>query len=253
MTATQEPDLPAPPDRPSGRRRRAGPRDPRRVRVGLAVTAVVCVAFLVVELSAYLGLDPAQSRIPIRADHPLHYPLLWAHIVCGSVALMTACLQMWPWLRRHHPRVHRFSGRVYLLGGVLPGGIAVLGVAPVSSTGFASSVGNTFLAVLWLGTSIAGWRAARQRRYADHRVWMIRSIALTFSIIVNRFWVVLYVVVLSLVDPTDPALIANAATASVWTSWIVTLLVAEWWLLRRRDPRRARTLAPGRAGAPGAT
>ena len=214
---------------------------PRRVRIGLGVTALVCVVFLVLELPAYLGLDPARSRIPVRDDYPLHYPLLWAHIMFGSVALVTACLQIWPWLRRTHPRVHRWSGRAYLVGGVLPGGIVVLGVAPVSSTGFASAVGNTFLAVLWLATSIAGWRAARQRRYADHRAWMIRSVALTFSIVVNRFWVVVYVVLLMVLDPADPELIPHAATASVWTSWIVNLLIAEWWILRTRR----RTTLPG--------
>jgi len=30
-----------------------------------------------------------------------------AHILFGSVALVTACLQIWPWLRRTHPTVHR--------------------------------------------------------------------------------------------------------------------------------------------------
>lgn len=247
MTTVHDAD---PPPDAGARRRPRTTTDPRRVRIGLVVAALVVAVFLVLELPAYLGLDPAQSRVPIRPDDALHYPLLWTHIVCGSVALVTACLQMWPWLRRRHPRVHRISGRVYLLGGVLPCGIAVLGVAPMSTTGFASSVGNTFLAVLWLGTSIAGWRAARQRRYDDHRAWMIRSVALTFSIIVNRFWIAVYVVVLWLIDPGNPELIMDAGPASVWTSWIVNLLIAEWWLLRRRHPQRARTLAPGRAGAP---
>jgi len=227
-----------PPPRPTPAR--PARRTPRRVAWGLAATALVCVVFLVVELPAYLGLDPARSRVPIRDDHPWHYPLLWVHIVCGSVALLTACLQIWPWLRRRHPRVHRWSGRVYLLGGVLPGGVAVLGVAPVSSTGFVSSVGNTALGVLWLVTGVAGWRAARARRFADHRMWMIRSVALTFSIILNRFWIVVYVVLLSVVDPTDPELIPHAAAASVWTSWVVNLLVAEWWFGRRRVSPAAR-------------
>ena len=106
----------------------------RRTAVGLIALAVVTIGFLALELPAYLTLDPARSRIVPRTDYPLHYPLLWAHIMFGSIALITACLQIWPWLRRRHPTVHRWSGRVYLCGGVLPGGIAVLGVAPVSST-----------------------------------------------------------------------------------------------------------------------
>jgi hypothetical protein len=52
-------------------------------------------------------------------------------------------------------------------------------------------VANTILAVLWFGTTLAGFRAIRQRRYADHRRWMLRSVALSFSIVANRVWVVI--------------------------------------------------------------
>jgi hypothetical protein len=219
----------------------AGTHSPtrRRHRVGRAVPAllVVAVLFLVLELPAYLGFDPAASRIPVRAGYPLHYPLLVAHILFGSVALVTACLQIWPWLRRTRPDVHRISGRVYLFGGVLPAGLAVLGVAPVSSTGPVSSVGNTVLAVLWLTTTSAGYRAARARRFGDHRRWMLRSVALTFSIVTNRIWLVAYFLLFTRFLGDDPArLTVAAAGASVWTSWVVNLLVVEWWVLR--PPRR---------------
>ncbi len=200
---------------------------------------VVVALFLALELPAYVGFDPAASRVPARPDLPLHYPLLVAHILFGSVALVTACLQIWPWLRRAHPVVHRWSGRVYLFGGVLPGGLAVLAVAPVSSTGPISAAGNTALAGLWLATAVAGFRAARARRFADHRRWMLRSVALTFSIVVNRVWLVAYLLLFTPFLGDDPAALTLAAAgASVWTSWVVNLLVVEWWVLR--PPRRGR-------------
>ncbi len=200
---------------------------------------VVVALFLALELPAYVGFDPAASRVPARPDLPLHYPLLVAHILFGSVALVTACLQIWPWLRRAHPVVHRWSGRVYLFGGVLPGGLAVLAVAPVSSTGPISAAGNTALAVLWLATAVAGFRAARARRFGDHRRWMLRSVALTFSIVVNRVWLVAYLLLFTPFLGDDPAALTLAAAgASVWTSWVVNLLVVEWWVLR--PPRRGR-------------
>jgi uncharacterized membrane protein YozB (DUF420 family) len=217
---------------------------PRRVRIGLVVFAVVVVVFLAFSLPPYLGLDPARSRVvPV---YPLHYPLLVAHIGFGTIALVTAVLQVWPWLRRTHPRVHRWSGRAYLFGGVFPAGIAVLGAAPVSATGPVGAVGNSMLALLWLGTAWAGWRAARQRRYADHRRWMIRSVALTFSIVVNRVWIGVFVGIFALFGPLDDAAVLGAGAASVWASWVVNLLVAEWWLLR---PRRGsgRRVAAGAA------
>jgi hypothetical protein len=209
--------------------------NPPRLRPGRAVPVllVVVALFLALELPAYLGFDPAASRVPARPDLPLHYPLLVAHILFGSVALVTACLQIWPWLRRTRPAVHRWSGRTYLFGGVFPGGLAVLAVAPVSSTGPVSSVGNTALAVLWLGTGLAGYRAARAHRYGDHRRWMLRSVALTFSIVTNRIWLVAYFLLFTPFLGDDPAALAVAAAgASVWSSWVVNLLVVEWWVLR---------------------
>jgi hypothetical protein len=216
---------------------RAAP--PPRIGRAVPVLLVVVALFLALELPAYVGFDPAASRVPARPDLPLHYPLLVAHILFGSVALVTACLQIWPWLRRAHPVVHRWSGRVYLFGGVLPGGLAVLAVAPVSSTGPISAAGNTALAVLWLATAVAGFRAARARRFADHRRWMLRSVALTFSIVVNRVWLVAYLLLFTPFLGDDPAALTLAAAgASVWTSWVVNLLVVEWWVLR--PPRRGR-------------
>ncbi len=101
---------------------------------------------------------------------------------------------------------------------MLPAGIAVLGVAPLSSTGFVSQVGNTMLALMWLPITIAGYRMARQRRFAEHREWMIRSFALTTSIVVNRLWLIVLIIVLSpQVDTTfggdQEAMITAAASA----------------------------------------
>jgi hypothetical protein len=93
---------------------------------------------------------------------------------------------------------------------------------------------------------------ARQRRFVEHRRWMIRSFALTTSIVVNRIWGVVLLLLVSpqtlaqdtpggFVAPDDHTAIAAIGAAN-WLSWIVNLLIAEWWLERTdiaRRPRRA--------------
>ncbi|QLQ40375.2 DUF2306 domain-containing protein [Micromonospora robiginosa] len=235
-----------------------GGRRPRRQLRGMVPLLLVAVAFVGYALPPYLTLDPSRSRLPAQDAHPQYYPLLVTHIVFGSVALLAGCLQVWPWFRRRHPVAHRRLGRVYLFGGVFPAGVAVLGVAPLSSTGFVSQVGNTVLAVLWLATAVAGYRTARRRRFAEHRRWMVRNYALTLSIVLNRLWLVLFVVLLlPRVDTTfggdQDAMIRAAAGASVWMSWVVNLLVAEWWLERgRTGPVRARRTGPVTGSGTGA-
>jgi len=126
----------------------------------------------------------------------------------------------------------------------------------MSGTGFVSQVGNTALALLWVPITIAGYRMARQRRFAEHREWMIRSFALTTSIVVNRLWVVIFLVVLSpQVDATfggdEQAMINAAASAAVWASWVANLLIAEWWLQRGRSARHRARVAGRKAPSPG--
>jgi len=247
-TAAASTTPPSPAASPQPARRRRGSRQ----RAWLPPLIVVSVLFLVFSLPPYLGLDPAKARLPIRPDYPLHYPLMVGHILFGSVALLAGCLQVWPWLRTRFPVVHRWAGRLYLFGGVFPAGVLVLGVAPVSSTGFGSAVGNTALGVLWLATAVAGYRAARRRRYADHRAWMVRNFALTLSIVANRVWLVLFLVlvetppVAAVFGGDEASRIQTAATASVWLSWVANLLFVEWYVLRRRS-------SPARPASPHTT
>ncbi len=230
----------------------AGDRRPRTRRgwwrrpwiIGLAV---VTVAFLAYALPPYLGLDPGQARLPVDR-HPLFYPVLVTHIFAGSVLLLCGVLQLWPWLRNRHRRVHRWTGRLYVIMAI-PVGLGALFVAQFPSGGPTQQVANSFLAILILGTTLAGFRAVRQRRFADHREWMIRSFALAFSIVTNRVWLIAFLLIFAPggTDPSDPVVQA-AASPSAWASWVVNLLIAEWWILRRRRrPDRDRTARPERS------
>ncbi len=206
--------------------------------------AVVTVAFLAFALPPYLGLDPGQARLPVDR-HPLFYPVLVTHIFAGAVLLGCGVLQLWPWLRNRHRRVHRWTGRLYVIMAI-PTGLGALFVAQFPAGGPTQQVANTLLALLLLGTTAAGFRAVRQRRFADHREWMIRSFGLAFSIVTNRLWMIACLMIFAPngTDPGDPVVQA-AVSPSAWLSWVVNLLIVEWWILRRRR-RPERDRAPGR-------
>ncbi|HEY4005346.1 MAG TPA: DUF2306 domain-containing protein [Pseudonocardia sp.] len=200
-----------------------------------ALTAV----FLVVSLPRYLTPNPALSRSVPPADFPPYYPLLVTHIFFGAFALV---LQLWPRLRHRHPAVHRGAGRVYAVA-VLVASPCVLAIAPFGSWGPSEWVSVAMLGMQWPATTIAGYRTARLRRLAEHREWMIRSVALSFSIVADRFWGMLCVAVFAPDVPDAAALpgmpghreFAQAMSISVWLSWTVNLLFAEWWILRTRS------------------
>jgi uncharacterized membrane protein len=204
-------------------------------RPWIAPFAVVAVAFVAFSVPPYLSLDPARSRVPPPDNFPPHYPILVAHVLFGSVALLTAGLQVWPWLRQRHPAIHRVSGRVYVFAGVLPAGLMGLAVGAFSPFGPLARVSNVLLALLWLAFTVTGYRMARRHRYAEHRRWMIRSFALTASIITNRVWAaVAYVLLAPQLETTfegsEKLFGWTVAGLATWMGWVLTLLAAEWWL-----------------------
>jgi uncharacterized membrane protein YozB (DUF420 family) len=207
-------------------------------RPWLVPLMLVALLFLAFSLPPYTTLNPQLSRVP--SSFPLHYPLLVAHIGFASIAMLTACLQIWPWFRQHHPVAHRRIGRVYVFAGVLPAGVCGLILGAASPFGPVTAGSDVMLALLWLTFTIVGFRMARKRRFGDHRRWMIRSFALTFSIITNRIWGIIMVLTL----PAEQG--ANIGALSAWLGWTTVLLIAEWWIVERgvgkRRARRAATV-----------
>ncbi|WP_143268873.1 DUF2306 domain-containing protein [Amycolatopsis vastitatis] len=224
----------------------AGPgrRRARRSPWPGVLTFLVVAWLLVFVIPAYATLDPAHARIALTPGNPFHYPLLIVHVVSGTVAMLSGCVQIWPRFRRRHPRAHRVSGRVYLAA-VVVGAPALaaliffraenLGKEPTTVV-----VGFAVLTLLWAGTAVAGYAAARQRRFADHRKWMLYSFAFTLSIIWSR---TAFVAALPF-----PRLDPRWLTENVgWFPWVLNLLIVQWWL--NRTARRP-VVVPAGAGDP---
>jgi uncharacterized membrane protein len=190
--------------------------------------AAVVIAFLIYYIwPNYISFDPADSGIAFRDGFAPHYAILMAHIVSGTLAIATLPLQVWPWLRKKHPAVHRISGQVYVFAGVIPTTLLIYGLLLLASQTNASTLGAVLLTTLWLTTTILGFTTGRRRRYTEHRRWMIRSFALGIAILWTRpaFDVAFSV----------PELASNldmVQTVVGWAPWLLNLAIAEWWLYR---------------------
>jgi uncharacterized membrane protein YozB (DUF420 family) len=201
---------------------------------------LVVAAFLAFSVPPYLTLDPSLSRLEPPEGNALYYPLLVAHVLFGSVAMVTACFQIWPAFRTRHRRGHRITGRVYVFGGVLPAGLLGLYIGWHTAAGPSVRVANLVGSALWLAVTIAGLRMARRRRYGEHRKWMSRSFALTMSIVLSRVVnVVATIALMPQVDTTfggsEELMQYSAASIGVWLSPLLLLLLTDW-LLERRKP-----------------
>jgi hypothetical protein len=162
--------------------------------------------------------------------------------VFGSIAILTCGFQIWPWFRRRFPTWHARLGRLYVFGGVIPAGVMGLTIGAVTPFGPVLRASNVLLAIVWLGVTIAGLRAARAGAIVEHRRWMIRSAALTLSVITNRIWAVVWILTLLPQLPTtfggsEQLLVQTVAGLSGWLGWVLPLLATEWWLETRHAAR----------------
>lgn len=149
------------------------------------------------------------------------------HFFFGATALLLVPFQASARFRNRWTHAHRALGGAYI-GCVLLSGVSGLIIAQGTHTGFGPRLGFSILSLLWLGfTARAVW-ALIAKDIANHRRWMIRSMALTTSAITLR-------VILGLgfgVFGFDfPAVYAFAS----WASWLINLVLIELYL--RWPPR----------------
>ncbi|WP_103355416.1 DUF2306 domain-containing protein [Amycolatopsis sp. CA-128772] len=204
----------------------------------MAPLALVVAVFLAYSVPPYLTLDPARSRVPAPPGFAAHYWFLVAHIAFGTVAIVGVILQVWPWLRRNHPVAHRRIGRVYVFGGAVPSAVMAATIGAVSPFGPVVGALDVVAALLWLGFTVAGWRAVRQRRYGDHRRWMIRSFAMCMNTLMTRALSPVGFLVVLPRGLDKETMILSAATVSAALSVVSLLLLSQWWL--ERKPASAR-------------
>jgi uncharacterized membrane protein YozB (DUF420 family) len=206
----------------------------RSVRLGGAL-AMIVVAFLVYSVPPYLT---GGTRVP--STFGLHYPLLVAHVLFAGVAMVCAVWQIWPGLRRRHPKLHRRTGRVYVATAI-PAAVCAMVIGAATPFGPVLAASDVILAVLWLWFTVDGFIAVRRRRFGTHRRQMLRSATLALSIITNRIWTpALYMCLEPLRDSVfggnEEKYVWLVAGVGGWLGWTIPLLGLQLWLRRQPVP-----------------
>ena len=144
-------------------------------------------------------------------------PLLF-HAGGGIIALSLGPWGFWGRFRNKYLSLHRWMGRIYLVA-VLVGSIAGLYMAATAFGGLPTRIGFGMLGALWLTTGTMAYLRIRRGNVQLHREWMIRNYALTFSAVMLRVWLPLFLA-LGYEFP-------EAYTTVAWLCWVPNLLVAE--------------------------
>jgi uncharacterized membrane protein len=130
---------------------------------------------------------PLLRQAKERAYLSTIYFLIVPHIIAGVTAFFSGPLQFSSRIRQRYPQFHRILGRVYVAAVFIaaPFAIALAANRRAPHVVFFFPA-NVLQAGTWMVTTAAAFLTARNRHFQQHREWMVRSYAVTFTFVGTR-------------------------------------------------------------------
>jgi uncharacterized membrane protein len=131
------------------------------------------------------------SEVFLIADYPMYHAyrlqviadrhLLIPHVLAGIFALLIGPINFSSRIRQRHLKLHRILGRIYVVS-VFIGAFTGIALA----WGRPGLPGTAMQAAAWIVCTTAAFITARNRQIVQHRQWMARSYAVTFTFVSSR-------------------------------------------------------------------
>jgi uncharacterized membrane protein len=144
----------------------------------------------------------------------------YIHVFTAVIALLAGFTQFSPEILRDSPQIHRLIGKIYV-GSILfvnfPAGL-IMGI--YANGGIPGKTAFLLLDTLWFYFTLKAYLCVRNRQFVEHKNYMIRSYALTFSAITLRTWNL----ILSNSFEIDSA---SLYVINAWLGFLPNLVIAE--------------------------
>jgi uncharacterized membrane protein len=131
------------------------------------------------------------SEVLLVTDYPMYHAyrlqviadrhLLIPHTLAGILALVIGPINFSSRIRQRHLKLHRVLGRTYAVS-VLIGAFTDIALA----AGRPGLPGTSMQAAAWIVCTAAAVITARNHQISQHRQWMARSYAVTFTFVSSR-------------------------------------------------------------------
>ncbi|MEX2272862.1 MAG: DUF2306 domain-containing protein [Vicinamibacterales bacterium] len=163
------------------------------------------------------------------------------HVLAGTLFLGLAPLQFSSRIRGRYIALHRWSGRLLLVTGILTTIAGMYFGVLMPFAGVPEAIVIGLVGTFFLFAISTAFMAIRRRDVARHRAWMIRAFAVAMGISTVRLVSI----------PLDLAMTSRGFSTrtifvlSLWLGWILTAAGAEVWLAYTR---RTAKLAPAPVG-----
>jgi uncharacterized membrane protein len=193
----------------------------------VAVTTVLALLGIAISVEHFLGADhynPGFIAFPA---------IIGAHVASGVIYLACGLAQFFRPLREGWPTVHRATGSVAILAGIVAAVTAVAITVLFPFHGPAAVYLVAPFAVFFLGALVQAFSLARAGDYTRHREWMIRAFAIGTGIATMRL---IFVPAFLLLGEVSDERARPLSLFSFVAAFLIHLAVAEAWIryTRRR-------------------
>jgi uncharacterized membrane protein YozB (DUF420 family) len=204
------------------------PNFPAKIAVSACILAVAVAFIGKYVFRYYLNYNEAAFTDAVRgaANYWRMRGWLLMHISGGMIAALTGPFQFWTGFRARFAKIHRWTGRLFLLG-VSIGCIGAVRLAVATAFGWANAVWLMALAFAWSTTTGMAYYAIIKGQVSVHKEWMVRAYVVTFAFVTFRL--------LNDYPPLSRLQPGNDRVNTIgWACWAIPLLITELIMQARR-------------------
>jgi purine-cytosine permease-like protein len=203
---------------------------------GITIFLVLIGIAIVVRRLTFLSLMglsgntvPVKSRVPDDgfAAHP---QLTLIHIAAGLLFVLLAPLQFVKRIKDNYPKIHRTTGYVVLISGLIIGVTALIMGAIMAVGGITETLAVTTFGVLSLFSLMRAYLYILKREFDLHREWMIRVLAIGLAVTTTRPIMGIFFATSKLTGLTVQQFFGIA----FWIAFILHISFAEYWIRKTR-------------------
>lgn len=202
--------------------------------LSLGLSSVIERAIFIVEAINQPSADPLSVYGPFDVRYYEHYVATIGHLIPALLIVLIGPLQFIRRVRNAYRTLHRWCGRVFLLCGVVGAstGFFIGALYPflgATGNGFNESMATVALTGYTFFVLARAYVTARQRQFAAHREWMIRSFSIMLGIATER-------VLLGTLMATTDIGVGEIFGTTFWMAGVIHITAAEAWIRLTRTP-----------------
>lgn len=177
----------------------------------------------------YIPLDTNVAFLQIKQTEvtqiPFYIPIFYTHVFSAILVLLAGFTQFNDSILKKFPAIHSNMGKFYVTIILFFASPSGLFIGLFANGGLFSKISFVSLALLWFYCTLKGFLYIKSKNIIQHKKFMLRSFALTFSAITLRLWKVILVYLFHPAPMDVYQIIA-------WLGWVPNLIIIEYYLYK---------------------